>query len=65
MLHSGVGSDSYSIVITGKARHPRYHEEQCKRSPNHHGLQECCCLALGNLCNGNDGSLIAVKKQEL
>jgi hypothetical protein len=64
MLHSGVGSDSYGIVITGKQGIPA-NGRAMQTFPNHHGLQECCCLALGNLCNGNDGSLIAVKKQEL
>jgi hypothetical protein len=56
------GSDSYySIVIAGKQGIPAI-VRAMQTFPNHHGLQECCCLALGNLCNGNDGSLIAVEK---
>jgi hypothetical protein len=56
------GSDSYySIVITGKQGIPAI-VRAMQTFPNHQGLQECCCLALGNLCNGNDGSLIAVEK---
>jgi hypothetical protein len=55
------GSDSYySIVIAGKQGIPAI-VRAMQTFPNHHGLQECCCLALGNLCNGNDGSLIAVE----
>jgi hypothetical protein len=56
------GSDSYySIVIVGTQGIPAI-VRAMRTFPNHHGLQECCCLALGNLCNGNHGSLIAVEK---
>jgi hypothetical protein len=57
------GSDSYySIVIAGKQGIAAI-VRAMRTFPNHHGLQECCCLALGNLCNGNHGSLIAVEKE--
>jgi hypothetical protein len=55
------GSDSYySIVITGRQGIPAL-VRAMEVFPNHRGLQECCCLALGNLCNGNYGSLMAVE----
>jgi hypothetical protein len=55
------GSDSYySIVIAGKQGIPAI-VRAMRTFPNHHGIQECCCLALGNLCNGSYGSLIAVE----
>lgn len=55
------GSDSYySIVITGKQGIPAL-VRAMQTFSNDPGIQECCCLALGNLCNGSYCSLVAVE----
>jgi hypothetical protein len=54
------GSDSYySIVIAGKQGIQAI-VRAMQTFPNYHGLQESCCLALGNISNGNNASLVAV-----
>jgi hypothetical protein len=54
------GSDSYySIVIAGKQGISAI-VRAMQTFPNYPGLQESCCLALGNISKGNHGSLIAV-----
>jgi hypothetical protein len=49
----------YKIVIAGRQGIPAL-VRAMKSFPMHQGLQECCCLALGNLCSG-ETNLLAVE----
>lgn len=50
----------YKVVIAGRQGIPAI-VRAMKTFPSHASLQECCCLALGNLCAQNGGNLIAVE----
>jgi hypothetical protein len=51
----------YSIVIAGNNGIPLIVRTMASFS-SHRGLQECCCLALGNLCSAGGGNLKAVEE---
>mmetsp|Transcript_5620 Transcript_5620/g.11601 ORF Transcript_5620/g.11601 Transcript_5620/m.11601 type:complete len:261 (-) Transcript_5620:44-826(-) len=55
-------SDAYYGVITGRQGIPTL-VRAMQTWPQERGLQECCCIALGNLCcvNGNN-NLIAIEQ---
>lgn len=49
----------YKVVIAGRQGIPAI-VRAMRVFPYHRGLQECCCLALGNLCSGGGANVLAI-----
>lgn len=59
ILAQWASNSYYSVVIANRQDLPAIlRAMQC--FPADRGLQECCCLALGNLCNESPGNLMTV-----
>lgn len=60
ILAQWASDNYYSIVIAARQGIPAIIRAM-QTFPADRGLQECCCLALGNLCNASPGNLLSVE----